>query len=506
MSSFGISWIDKPMRNTILFAGAMACLFALLVTKEVHVPKVLLYGSMLIGGGVIFFRGMSNPELFTFMLVAYFPYSKLLVGGFGGLAVALNLTNLLMIAIVLAWTSGRYTEGESKWLGTPLNLPIILFILLGLLGIIRSTYYVSGRLSYAITDFKRWFTPLFTYFLVLNTVKQKRSIQIIVVIMIIVTTLVGLSSIYDYMTGGGGSMESSRVGGIAEQPNMLAAFFCYYMFLPLAFFYMNMGNWRAWFLLISLLIQFRGIMVTFSRGGYIAFAAGLAGITLIRSRAMFFGFIVICGMAFVFPQILPAGIRFRMGQTFEKPSNSADYSDSTNMSEENLESSSKNRIEIWKGAIEMIKDHPMFGVGYGLFRQRIKDYWSGGFEIDAHNTYLIIASELGIPALIVFLWTILVTLWQSVMLYVRTHDPFSKAVALGFTGGIFGLIVSNLFGSRLNSQEVSSYFYILSALVMRLRIIDDREKALGTVPGTLETAAGLKPDRSGKLDSCWFED
>ncbi|HOW59388.1 MAG TPA: hypothetical protein PLO78_06670 [Candidatus Omnitrophota bacterium] len=34
-----------------------------------------------------------------------------------------------------------------------------------------------------------------------------------------------------------------------------------------------------------------------------------------------------------------------------------------------------------------------------------------------------------------------------------------------------------MFGSRLDSQEVSSYLWILAALIMRLRILDKREFA-----------------------------
>jgi len=35
--------------------------------------------------------------------------------------------------------------------------------------------------------------------------------------------------------------------------------------------------------------------------------------------------------------------------------------------EESLDGSSRSRIEIWKGALKMISEQPIFGVGYGLF-------------------------------------------------------------------------------------------------------------------------------------------
>jgi len=98
-------------------------------------------------------------------------------------------------------------------------------------------------------------------------------------------------------------------------------------------------------------------------------------------------------------------------------------------------------------------------------------------------------------------------------LYKNTSDPYSRAVALGFLGGLFGLLMSNMFGSRLDSQEVSSYFWILAALIMRLKILDEREAGISPQPKKLDAPARkfsipnlfLKPKRTTKLDSCWNE-
>lgn len=216
-------------------------------------------------------------------------------------------------------------------------------------------------------------------------------------------------------------------------------------------------------------------MVTFSRGGYIAFAFGLYALMWFRSKALF---IVLLG-AMVFsifnPILLPPGIRYRMSHTFTKPVSYTEAISAPEYAEESLDGSTRGRVEIWKGALRMIKEQPFFGVGYGLFFPLIRHYWVGGFSIDAHNTYLIIAAEMGIPALVIFLIIILMVIGNTYQLYQTTKDPFAKALALGFLGGLFGLLMSNMFGSRLDSQEVSSYFWILSALVMRLHILDQKE-------------------------------
>ena len=322
--------------------------------------------------------------------------------------------------------------------------------------------------------------------------------------MMFVTAIVACMAIYDYIDAGeGGSLESSRIGGIVDQPNMLAAFFNYYMFLPLAFMLMNTKKSKYWLFLIPVLLEFRGVMVTFSRGGYMAFALGLYAISFFRSK-MLFVFLILVGFIVYFnPILLPAGVRYRMGQTFQIDKTSAQE---VEYDEASLESSAKSRVEIWRASVDMIKDHPVFGVGYKLFPYMLEYYapqWKG---FDAHNTYIIITAEMGIPALLIFLWCILSILWQTLRLYRRTNDHYAKTIALGYLGGIFGLLLSNMFGSRLDSQEVASYFWILAALVMRFKILDERDAAH---PNSHEEVIKLnsKPGKlkSHKLDACWSE-
>src|SRR3989338_3840081 len=131
----------------------------------------------------------------------------------------------------------------------------------------------------------------------------------------VVMVLVALMAIRDYLNAGDSSLEKSRVGGIAEQPNMLVAFFCYYMFLFLGFFLVYYRKPKAWLLLIPFALCFRGIMVTFSRGAYLAFATGCLGAIFFRSKVLFACLLVLIGWMAINPSLLPAGIRYRMGQT-----------------------------------------------------------------------------------------------------------------------------------------------------------------------------------------------
>ena len=117
----------------------------------------------------------------------------------------------------------------------------------------------------------------------------------------------------------------------------------------------------------------------------------------------------------------------------------------------------------------MIADHPFWGLGYGTFTALIPYYAPElrGMRMDAHNSYLIIAAEMGIPALLIFLWILGVAIWKTHWLYRHAREPFHRAMALGYLAGLFALLVANMFGSRMHSEEMSGYFWILCGLIVR---------------------------------------
>ena len=46
-------------------------------------------------------------------------------------------------------------------------------------------------------------------------------------------------------------------------------------------------------------------------------------------------------------------------------------------------------------------------------------------------------------------------------------------------GGLFGLLMVNMFGSRLNAEEVSAYFWIYAGLIMAGVRMEKKEQGAG---------------------------
>ncbi|MBI3321168.1 MAG: O-antigen ligase family protein [Candidatus Omnitrophica bacterium] len=430
--------------------------------------------ALLAGVGLtVFVAGLLHPEIPLLALAAYVPFNKVLPGDFGGALMAFNLTNLFMAIAIIGYVLRQLVARRPMLEKSGLNLAVLLFCALGAASLIRGVVAGYGE-EYAATfliPLKRWLTPIVLFFLAFHLIRDRRSIQQMIVVMLIVVTAAALMAIKDYIdVGPNSSLEKTRVGGIAMQPNMLGAFFVYYMFLFAAFWVDRLKKFRYWGLLVPFLLCFRAIQVTFSRGAYIAFAAGALAMTFFKNKIACVILICLGVFAFMNPWLLPRGIAYRFSSTMRNVQINDVYESSDLVN--NLDSSSYSRLQIWAGAVQMIREYPLFGVGYGVFPYFIGRYVTARKQMDAHNSYLIIAAEMGIPALLVFLWILGALFMKTRWLYRHAKDPFFKSMALGWLGGLSGLMVANMFGSRLHSEEISSYFWILCGIILRAVAIE----------------------------------
>ncbi|MGH9412167.1 MAG: O-antigen ligase family protein [Terriglobales bacterium] len=66
--------------------------------------------------------------------------------------------------------------------------------------------------------------------------------------------------------------------------------------------------------------------------------------------------------------------------------------------------SSNTRLALWQAGLNMIEQHPLRGIGLGEFKAEVERYAAGHDDLDhiAHNTYLALAAEMGLPALMLY--------------------------------------------------------------------------------------------------------
>ncbi len=111
------------------------------------------------------------------------------------------------------------------------------------------------------------------------------------------------------------------------------------------------------------------------------------------------------------------------------------------------EGSAAQRLEIQKTAWRVFVDHPVLGVGLGCYQQADALYSPVLGHRDTHNTYLNIATETGVPGLL--LWLAFVA---SVLRHVRRcrRSTVANGILIDtawIEWGIIGFLVAGLFGS-----------------------------------------------------------
>ncbi len=456
--------------RVLAFALVAALALGLLLRSDVEIPGVVIAGVGGLGLLGLMLWSLIRPEVALYVLAAYLPFCKLLPGDFGGFMTAFNLTNLLFLVVIVTWLFSSLARGRPLLEFHPLHVPVVLFAAWGLFSFVWHALGPDAPPGYGsehLDEMKRWLDPFLVYVLFFHGVRRRDVWRSTVTLVMTVVAVVAGLAVLDYVdVSEGTSLEKARIGGVMGQPNFLGAFLVYYMFLFAGHWLENLRRRPAWFLLVPFLLCVRGVMVTFSRGTYLALAQGLLGLAFFKKRILAVAAVAVILLAVLNPWLLPPGVRYRFDTTFQSSSEPLGEYGGVPL-EEDLDKSSATRLVIWKGALEMIKDHPVVGVGLGRFGELITSYARLDQARDAHNAYLITAAEMGLPALMLFLTTLAYLLWISNRVYRRHPERFVRATALGLLGGLSGLLMANMFGSRINAPEVASYVWILAALMAR---------------------------------------
>jgi O-antigen ligase len=132
----------------------------------------------------------------------------------------------------------------------------------------------------------------------------------------------------------------------------------------------------------------------------------------------------------------------------------------------NADDPTTGRAHFWKGAVEIIKDHPLLGVGLGAFSAAYPRYdtGAGAYRLEqAHNDYLQILSDGGIVGALLAL-VFVAALFRQGFRRLQTHDKFRRGVALGALTGCAGALVHSAFDFTLHTTANGLLFLLLAAL------------------------------------------
>jgi O-antigen ligase len=127
------------------------------------------------------------------------------------------------------------------------------------------------------------------------------------------------------------------------------------------------------------------------------------------------------------------------------------------------------RWHMWQAALKMIGERPVFGFGLNTFMANYLDHWVGGQQLPryAHNCYLQVAAETGLPGLLTFL-ALLYLFFARVVVELRRLRPNDQSVLVGLTAGLLAFAVQAAVDTNFYALRQAALFWVLAGLSLGL--------------------------------------
>lgn len=223
---------------------------------------------------------------------------------------------------------------------------------------------------------------------------------------------------------------------------------------------------KNWYLALTLVLAAICLGLTYTRGAWLAGAAGVGVVVFLLNRRWFaFGLIAACVLVFA---LSVGSDRFK------------DRAVSIFATKENFSNAA--RIGIWQMNLKMFEDHPIVGVGLNRNEDIIERYYEAngiedGFVGHAHMTYLQFLSGTGALGFAFFMSFILFYLILSYRLWcvIPPDQVWHRGLLLGALGGQVALHIGGFTECNFKTMIVNHHFIFLLAIVGALRWMYDRD-------------------------------
>jgi putative inorganic carbon (HCO3(-)) transporter len=246
-----------------------------------------------------------------------------------------------------------------------------------------------------------------------------------------------------------------RARGFFGSPNNLALYMERILPIGIAVAASGVHRRRRLIFALGALAIATTILLTFSRGAWLlGVPTALALIAAFSRRKR--GALVACALALLgLLGILIGPIVFGQASAPERLASLLDLGEGT----------VGLRIKLWRASLDMLRDHPWFGVGLDNFLYYYGDYIQPGAEIDRwlshpHNLVLDFWLRLGIGGALVSGLLIVGFLRTSLHALTHLRHRLMRAFTLGFTAGLGAMLVHGLIDASFFVVELGFWFML----------------------------------------------
>ena len=397
-------------------------------------------------------HGLTFIALFLFSVVLYFrPYE--LIPALSSFLQMAFFFGILTLAIYVP--SQLVLEGNLTARPREVHL-ILLFCLTAFLSMPLATS--PGE---AYTEFTNVLLKAIVIFIVfVNVVRTENRLKLMIWLAFAVSIYLSYYAISDYMTGnfreGSAFYNNQRIGGVIRglfgNSNDLALHLVTMVPLAIGFAFATKSSLRKLLYLVFAGLFVAAVVVTFSRGGFLGlFVAALVMVRKIGRKNKFLSTAALVVALLAVLTLAPASYSSRLSTIFSSASDTT--------------GSSTQRSEILKRSIWVTLRYPLFGVGVGNF------HYKSLFELVTHNAYTQVSSEMGIPALVIYVMLMVYPLKRLREIEKATVDQEEKRKLHYWSIGIQASIIAYMVSSFFGAVAYQWYIYYLVGYAVALRRI-----------------------------------
>jgi len=375
-------------------------------------------------------------------------------------------TFLYISALTLCWLLELFLNEEKEISYTGLLLPAGLLFVSGLLSLVNASSKGVVLQSLALLVFF-----YLIYLIIVNTIQTRKEASYLLISLATSgfgATIYGILQYFGLVRGALGFVASpTNIISFMGNQNYLGGFISY-LFIPVFALILTIdsGSIRA-FLTLCLGLFFFILFPIGARGAWLSLViASIAFVSLLLYyrplkdlrglKIALFSLLIVLLIAYLFASA-PGPLNSLLGYSAPETGGNQRGILSSIFRPLNRELVIEGgaRLEDWYVGWEMLKDHPLFGIGLGNYKIKFLEYRSRllstprgeGFgkyiprAAQAHNEYVQFAAEMGLVG-IVSLMIALVSL--GVNAFHRTtmpEDPSARILGTGLIGGIFGFLV-----------------------------------------------------------------
>ena len=363
--------------------------------------------------------------------------------------------------MIIAWIVKKVIEKDISWMKLGPVKIIFVYLFWVILSCVNSQYFSeSFRGIFKAVEYMALFI------IMAATPWKKEVLKRFLYVMIGAAIFVCGNGFFQYFTGEGLVRHRTlipldhlrRISSSFVHPNDFGVYLLVITIIFMAFILSNTRKFRSKLTLaVPFIITAISLFLTRSRGAWLSFSASFLVLGAAKTTKMVAVFLTLLLVIFV---MLPYTVQERIFDL-------TDFQSGTTWE----------RIMLWKGTINMIKEHPILGFGVNTYSRNFPKYKPGEYPDVrySHNCYLHMASEIGIVGALIFLLflvSVFVSVWKkfSVMMPGNRKD-----LCIGLFAGLIGFAFNSIVDTHLYSVNLAVFFHLLLGFCFSLSYYDENK-------------------------------